>query len=221
MPRIARVVALGYPHHIVQRGNRRQEVFFADEDYLEYLKFLSEYSNNYKLSIAAYCLMPNHIHLVAVPENQEGLARAIGEIHRNYTRMINFRENWRGYLWQGRFSSYVMDEKYLYAAVKYILNNPVKAGMVKTAEDYKWSSIRHHLGKERIPFINDAMLQEMIDDWGEYLKEDIKKESIELLRKHERTGRPLGDKTFIEKLEKKLGISLKKNKPGRKKKKSH
>jgi len=219
MPRIARVIAIGYPHHIVQRGNRRQEVFFKDEDYREYLKFLSEYSGKNKLSIVAYCLMPNHVHLITIPQNNEGLARAIGETHRNYTRMINFREKWRGYLWQGRFSSYVMDEKYLYSVAKYILNNPVKAKIVKRAEEYEWSSIQHHLGRENIPYINDAVLQGMIDDWGTYLTEGVKKEDVEILKRHERTGRPLGDKPFIEKLENKLGISLKKKKPGPKMKK--
>ncbi len=217
MPRIARVIAIGYPHHIVQRGNRRQEVFFKDEDYREYLKILREYSNKNKLSIVAYCLMPNHVHLIVIPETKEGLARAIGETHRNYTRMINFREKWRGYLWQGRFSSYVMDEKYLYSAAKYILNNPVKAKIVKMAEEYRWSSIQHHLGRENIPYISDDMLQGIVDDWGTYLMGDVKKEDVETMRRHERTGRPLGDKTFIGKLEKNLGIILKKKKPGPKK----
>ena len=151
MSRIVIGIAIGDPLQVVQRGNRRQEVFFVDDDYRAYLKFLSEYSSKNKLKIIAYCLMPNHVHLITIPDNKEGLARAIGEIHRNYTRMINFREKWRGYLWQGRFSSYVMDEKYLYAAVRYVLNNPVKAGIVKRAQEYKWSSIRHHLGKEALP----------------------------------------------------------------------
>jgi len=164
--------------------------------------------------------MPNHVHLITIPETKEGLAMGIGKTHRKYTRMINFRKKWRGYLWQGRFCSYIMDEKYLYSAAKYILNNPVKAKIVNVAEDYKWSSIGHHLGRERLSFINDNILQEMIEDWDEYLKGDIKTEEVELLRKHERTGRPLGDKTFIEKLEKKLGISLKKKKPGPKRKES-
>ncbi len=133
--------------------------------------------------------------------------------------MINFREKWRGYLWQGRFSSYVMDEKYLYSAVKYILNNPVRAKIVRRAEEYEWSSIRHHLGRENIPYINDDMLHGMIDDWGMYLTENVKEEDVEILRKHERTGRPLGNKIFIEKLEKKLGMKLKEKETRAKKEK--
>ena len=218
MARIARVIAVGYPHHVVQRGNRRQQVFFKDGDYKEYLNLLNDLTSKNKVSIVAYCLMPNHVHLIAVPETPEGLTSAIGETHRKYTRMINFRKKWRGYLWQGRFSSYIMDEKYLYAAARYILNNPVKAKIVKRADEYKWSSISHHLGRETLPFVNDTILQGLIEDWDTYLKGDMKKEDVELLQKHERTGRPLGDKTFIEKIEKNLGISLKKKKPGPKKK---
>ncbi|MCF7887647.1 MAG: transposase [Candidatus Omnitrophica bacterium] len=221
MPRIARIIAEGYPHHIIQRGNRRQKVFFQNRDYQEYLKLLRQYSAKNNLSVAAYCLMPNHVHIVAIPSNKEGLAKAIGETHRNYTRMINFRENWRGYLWQGRFSSYIMDRKHLYTAVKYILNNPVKAKrkITENALDYHWSSIHYHIGKKNIPWLKDDILQEMIDDWSQYLNEDQDNKQIELLKKHERTGRPLGDNNFIEILEKKLGISLKKKKPGPKKRK--
>ncbi len=220
MPRITRLIAEGYPHHIVQRGNRRQRVFFQNKDYLEYLRFLNEYSDKNNLSIAAYCLMPNHVHIIAIPENKRGLAKAIGETHRNYTRMINFRKKWRGYLWQGRFSSYILDEKHLYTAARYILNNPVKTEgkIIKNALNYKWSSIRHHTGKEKIPWLKDDLLQNMTEDWSQYLKEDIDKNQVELLKKHERTGRPLGDKAFIETLEKKIGISLRKKKPGPKRK---
>ena len=113
MARIARIVAPGYPHHITQRGNRRQPTFFCDEDYLVYIDLMAQWCRHYKVAIWAWCLMPNHVHLIAVPETPEGLTRAIGEAHRRYTRHINFRENWRGHLWQGRFASYVMDEKYL------------------------------------------------------------------------------------------------------------
>ncbi|MBN1353729.1 MAG: transposase, partial [Candidatus Omnitrophica bacterium] len=120
MPRIARIVVPQYPHHVVQRGNRRQRTFFNDSDYEEYLRLLQEHAKNFNTEILAYCLMPNHVHIIAVPAKEGSLANAIGKTHLKYTRMINFRENWRGYLWQGRFSSYVLSERYLLAAVKYI-----------------------------------------------------------------------------------------------------
>jgi len=122
MARIARIVVPGYPHHITQRGNRRQETFFCDDDYKQYIALMAEWCSRCGVTIWAYCLMPNHTHLIAVPRTEEGMRKAIGEAHRRYARMINFREGWRGYLWQGRFSSFVMDERYLLAAVRYIGN---------------------------------------------------------------------------------------------------
>jgi putative transposase len=109
MVRIARVVAPAVPHHVTQRGNRRQQTFFSDEDYQVYLELMSEWCKKHKVQIWAYCLMPNHVHLIAVPETKDALNLAIGEAHRRYTRRINFREGWRGHLWQGRFSSFVKD----------------------------------------------------------------------------------------------------------------
>ena len=106
MSRIARVVNAGFPHHVIQRGNRRQDVFFSAADKEEYISLMKEQSKKHDLKIWAYCLMDNHVHLIVVPEVREGLAKAVGEAHRRYTRMVNFREHWRGYLWQGRFSSY-------------------------------------------------------------------------------------------------------------------
>ena len=109
MPRLARVVTPGLPHHITQRGNRRQQTFFCDEDYRSYLELMGQWCGAHQVEIWAYCLMPNHVHLIAVPKSADGLRRAIGEAHRRYTRMVNFREGWRGHLWQGRFASFVLD----------------------------------------------------------------------------------------------------------------
>jgi len=140
MARIARVVAPGYPHHVTQRGNRRQRTFFGAADYRAYLALMAEWCASQKVRILAYCLMPNHVHLVAVPREARGLARAIGGAHRRYTRRINFRKRWRGYLWQGRFGSCVMDRKHCLAAARYIERNPVRAGLVTRAWKWPWSS---------------------------------------------------------------------------------
>lgn len=218
MARIARVVAVNFPHHITQRGNRQQKVFFVDSDYHEYLNLLRIHSNKSNLEILSYCLMPNHVHLIVIPKQAESLASAIGETHRKYTRIINFRENWRGYLWQGRFNSYVLDEGYLLTATRYILLNPVRAGMVRNAWDYQWSSARHHLGIETDSLINNKVLEGMIDDWKGFLNTKVDKPDINLLKLHERTGRPLGDNTFIGRLEKILNRDLKKKKTGPKEK---
>ena len=219
MARVARVVAADFPHHIVQRGNRRQQVFFGERDYLEYLSLLQEHANKSSVDISLYCLIPNHVHLIAVPRNTNSLAKAIGEAHRKYTRMINYRNNWRGYLWQGRFSSYLLDETYLLAAARYILLNPVRAGLVEKAQDYRWSSISHHLNKVKDPLVKDDIFKDLIYNWGDFLSEEPNTKDVDLLKLHERTGRPLGTEGFVEQLETALERRLKKNKPGPKKRK--
>jgi len=136
MARFARVVVPGYPHHLIQRGNRRQRVFFSDEDRAFYLILLKRQIEKFGIALWAFCLMENHVHLVAVPRGKDGFARAIGELHRKYTSVINTREDWKGYLWQGRFITYPLSEAHLIAAVRYVERNPVRAGLVQAAEDY-------------------------------------------------------------------------------------
>src|SRR5271165_6409366 len=131
MARLARVIAPGMPHHVTQRGNPRQETFFGEEDHQHYLELISRFSRAELFAIWAYCLMPNHVHLIVVLQSIESLRRAIGEAHRRYTRWINFREGWRGHLWQGRFASFVMDEDHLLTAARYVELNPVRAGSVQ------------------------------------------------------------------------------------------
>ena len=120
------------------------QTFFCDEDYREYLSLLEHWCGEFEVRIWAYCLMPNHVHLILVPSTADGLRRAVAEVHRRYTRMINFREGWRGCLWQGRFASFVMSETHLMGAVRYVERNPVKAGLVERAEDWPWSSAADH-----------------------------------------------------------------------------
>jgi len=143
--------------------------------------------------------MPNHIHLIAVPEITDGLNLAIGEAHRRYTRMINFREGWRGHLWQGRFASFVMEERYLLACTRYIEYNPVRAGLAKRPEDWKWSSARAHMDEKDDILVKKSPLLEIVNaPWRDFLSSDIHASKIELFRKHERTGRPLGKTTFVK-----------------------
>ena len=142
MARLARLVIPGMPHHVTQRGNRRQETFFNEGDYAAYLELMVEWCREEGVEVWGYCLMPNHTHLIAVPASEQSLRRAIGEAHRRYTRRINFREKWRGYLWQGRFASFVMDEPYLLAAARYVELNPLRARLVGSAAEWPWSSAR-------------------------------------------------------------------------------
>lgn len=218
MARIARVVATGLPHHITQRGNRRQNTFLREEDYAAYKKLMVEWCARCGVEIWAYCLMPNHVHLIAVPESEDGLRRAIGEAHRRYTRMVNFREGWRGHLWQGRFASFVMEERYLLAAARYIELNPVRAKLSKKAEDYPWSSAAAHVQGKDDGLAKVAPLLALVNDWRVFLAAGTEDMEIDIFRRHERTGRPLGAKDFVTALEGTLGRTLYPQSPGRKKK---
>ncbi|MFH0800878.1 MAG: transposase [bacterium] len=131
MPRIARAVAPVYPHHVTQRGNYRQPVFEEENDFRQYLFWLKEYTQRYALKIWAYCLMSNHVHFICVPEKEDSLAKCFNTLHMQYSQYVNKKKAVRGHLWQGRFYSCMIDERHLYAAVRYIENNPVRAGIVK------------------------------------------------------------------------------------------
>jgi putative transposase len=218
MARLARVVASGYPHHVTQRGNRRLPTFFSDEDYEAYLDLMEEWCRRFDVAIWAYCLMPNHIHLIAVPESKDGLARAIGEAHRRYTRRVNFREAWRGHLWQGRFASFPMDEPHLLLTARYIELNPVRAGIVQEPGAYAWSSAAAHLSGKDESLLADSPLLDMVPDWKRFLSAGMDEEEVRLLRRHERTGRPLGSVHFLDQLEGMLGRVLRPRKAGRKRK---
>ena len=218
MARIARVVIPGLPHHITQRGNRRQQTFFNDEDYAACLELMAEWCREQGVQIWSYCLMPNHIHLIAVPSKEDGLRCAIGEAHRRYTRRINFREKWRGYLWQGRFASFVMDEPYLLAAARYVELNPLRAGLVSNPWDWPWSSARAHLAAEDDQLVKVAPLLAMIGDWRAFLRSAMPEDELRDIRRHARTGRPLGDEAFLARLEDMVGRVLKPQKRGPKSK---
>ena len=148
MARIARVVVPGLPHHVTQRGNRREPVFFGAEDYRFYCRLIATAARRAGAEIWAYCLMPNHVHLIVTPADEDGLRRTFGEAHRRYTGAINARFRWTGHLFQGRFGAVVMDEPHLLAAARYIALHPVVAGLVRRAEDWPWSSTRAQLAGE-------------------------------------------------------------------------
>src|SRR5208282_2221578 len=149
MARIARFVVPDLPHHVTQRGNRRMQTFFGDEDYALYLDLLSERCRQAGVAVWSYCLMPNHVHLILTPSTPQGLGRALGETHRRYASVINARLRVTGHLFQSRFGSVVMDEEHLMPAARYVALNPVRARLVARAQDWRWSSVRAHLaGKD-------------------------------------------------------------------------
>ena len=219
MARFARLVVPGYPHHVTQRGVRSVDIFTDDEDRLAYLDFMKEEAQRFGITFMAWCLMTNHVHLVAIPQAEDSLARGIGEAHRRYTRLKNFSEGVRGYLFQGRFGSCVLDQRHLLAAGRYVERNPIEAGMVQQATDYRWSSARYNCAlAENDHLLLERTLPAMMDDWPSFLlgtEEDGETRVLQAMR----TGRPAGDDAFVEMLESATGRILKPRKPGRRRKK--
>lgn len=213
MARIARAVAPGIPHHVTQRGNRRQETFFCAEDYQAYRALLSEWCAHWKVEVWAYCLMPNHVHVIAVPSSEDALRRAIGEAHRRYTRRVNFREGWRGHLWQGRFGSCPLDEPYVRAAARYIEQNPVRAGLAANPWDYPWSSATAHMAGIDDGLVTVPLLA-LVGEWRAFLAMGVTEDEVKALHRHERSGRPVGREPFIATVEQTLGRTLRRGKPG-------
>ncbi len=213
---MARLVVPNHPHHVTQRGVRRMATFLNDDDYRAYLKLVAEGCRSAGTVVWAYCLMPNHVHLILVPADENGLRAALGEAHRRYTLRINQREDWRGYLWQGRFQSFVMDQAHLIACARYVEQNPVRAGLAKRPEDWAWSSARAHLDGKNDGLVDVQPLLDLIPDWKDFLAQPQTPDTLEHLRKHGRTGRPNGDADWVKRLEKLTGRTLAKQKPGRK-----
>ena len=214
MSRIARVVVPGYPHHITQRGNRRAQTFFSDGDYRAYIRFLAKEKELAEAEIWAYCLMPNHTHVVVVPKRPDSLAALFKEAHRKYTRRINSRMRWSGHLWQERFHSFPMDELHTFNAVRYVELNPVRAGICETAEEWPWSSVHAHMRKEDDLLVRVEPMLQRVKNWDAYLDEDVPESVLKLIRQHGRTGRPVGSEDFVRALERKTGRSLRKRRPG-------
>lgn len=210
MPRIARVVVPNYPHHVTQRGNRRQTTFFSDDDYRLYVHLISEARKKAHVEILAYCLMPNHVHFVAVPKSEDGLRKLFQEAHRRYTTYINKRENWRGHLWQQRFHSCAMDERHLMAAVRYIELNPVRANLCRHPAEWRWSSVHAHLHGEDDEIVTVDPMRQRVTDWPSYLATDHANVEQGIFSEHARTGRPLGSSDFITQLEALTGRQLRK-----------
>ena len=222
MPRLARTVFPGVPHHITQRGNRREEIFFADGDRYTYLSWLQEYTEEHQVDVLAYCLMTNHIHLVVVPNTEEGLNRVLKPLHMRYAQRINREKGWKGHLWQGRFFSSPLDEVYMWAAIRYVERNPVRAKMVRKAERYPWSSAAANCGlRDDGVLTRNTKWRKQLDqmaDWRAWLAEGEEADQLSVLRRNIDKGLPCGSERFITKLEKLTGRVLKYRPQGRPKK---
>lgn len=214
MPRIARVVAPGYPHHITQKGNYGQIVFEDDDDKVQYLRWIEEYSCKYGVTNLVFCLMTNHLHFVSIPKDTDSFARTFNTAHMRYSQYMNKKRNVRGHLWQGRFNSYIMDEPHLMMASCYIERNPVRAGMVNKPWQWKWSSAKSHTVEEDKDrnCVKLGNLFDYIDmdkrQWKEYIDKKEEEKEIKRIDDNLISGKPLAEEIFIKRLEKKLNRKL-------------
>jgi putative transposase len=215
MPRRARIVIPGLPHHVTQRGNRRQQTFFSNSDYRLYLDLAAESLDRFDVRCWAYCLMPNHVHWVLEPSRPDALARAMARLHQRYTAKVNQREEWTGYLWQGRFGSCAMDEAHALAAIRYIELNPVAASPCARAQDWPWSSATAHLSGRLAPPLSRIAFLERIEDWDRYLSEPLDASLEARLGYFTGTGYPMGDDAWLQALETKMARPLRPRKQGR------
>jgi putative transposase len=218
MARLSRVVVPGFPHHVTQRGNRRAIVFDNDEHRHLYLELFDRYRRKHGLEVWAYCLMPNHVHWVVVPKTDVSLARTFRDTHTVYAAQVNHARGENGHLWQGRFFSCPLDETHLWAAVRYVEQNAVRAKLVGTAEEYPWSSAPAHCGKCRNELLAaDFPPVGVVGDWCQWLKTEDAAQ-LDALRRQTHVGRPCGSESFMGRVEALLGRILTPQKAGRKKK---
>ncbi len=206
MARQARVILAETPHHISQRGNRGEPVFFEKADFEAYRAIMAEQCRARGIAIWAYCLLPNQIHLIALPRQADDLARAVGEAHRRYTRYINEKKDWRGHLFQDRFYSYAMDEGAVADAAHFIETLPVISGIAPKADNYLWSSAKSHLRGREDSFISpDRPLLDRVPDWQSFLSMPLPRKVMDDIALHLQTGRPRGGAWFLDTIEEKLG----------------
>lgn len=216
MPRIARTVIPGVSYHLTQRGNNRQDVFFVDDDRRRYLELLAENAERYGLTVRGYCLMTNHVHLIAIPHAEDSLAKAVGRTHWRYTQLINHLHGRDGHLWKNRFDSCGLDDRHLVAAMRYVEMNPVRARLVRRPWRYRWSSAAAHVGLRK----PDATLS-LADwdyspaEWRRMLEEALPDDEVQKIRRATSRGRPLGSDAFLSKIEHAVGRRLRARPVGR------
>lgn len=214
MTRLARVVIPGHPHHVTQRGNGRARTFFGDADYALYRDLLAANCKAAGVEVWAWCLMSNHVHLILVPSDSDGLRRALARVHRSYAGAIQARRKRTGHFWQGRFGAVVMDEQHLAAALRYVSLNPVRTRLVRRAQDWRWSSTRAHLRGKDDGLTALAPIRDRFPEFADLLATEPEADLFDALRSAESIGRPLGDNRFLARIERQTGRVLKPAKRG-------
>ena len=217
MPRRRRIIFPGLPHHVTHRGNRKTAVYSDDEDRQFYLKQLQKFNDMHQIDIYSYCLMHNHIHLVAVPETKQGLSRFMHDLHGSYATYFNVKYRLSGHLWQERFYACALYNDHLWNAIRYIEQNPVRARIIRVAEQYPWSSAAAHCGLKSDVILGESFTPlHLMENWSQWLASRLSDDDLERIRSATWKGIPCASTAFLQELESLLGIPLLPHKPGRK-----
>ncbi|MBL8237720.1 MAG: transposase [Bryobacterales bacterium] len=218
MARPGRFTPAGVPVHVTQRGNHRRETFESDGDYECFLRLLGKYTTMYQNRVVGYCLMPNHFHLVVVPEEERSVSSMIRALTSKYARIVNERSERKGHLWEDRFGSVSMSDRHYRTALAYVDLNPVRAGLVGSASDFTWSSAGAHMGLSTYPkWLDMREFRKLYtsEEWQETLRLKEDESAVSELRRATQLGRVLGDETFVRQLEQRYGKALEPRRPGR------
>ena len=215
MSRLARIVVPGVPHYVAQRGNRDMEVFFDESDYHAYLLNLETFCAKAETEVWAYCLLPNQVQLLLLPSHEDGLRAALAEANRRHARRVNGREGWNGHLWQERFQSFPLDNSQIVACAQYIEQAPQRIEPTARGGAWPWSSARAHLAAADDRLVRVAPLLTRHPDWVGLLATRPSRVTLETIRLHARSGRPLGPPAFVAELERRTGRKLTPGKRGR------
>ncbi len=214
MARLARAVVPGAPHHVLQRGNPGQRIFSTDQDYKDYLELVAEGCETAKVKILAYCLLPKQVQLILVPNSANALRQALGEAHRRFTRAVNLRRSREGGLFRGRFASFPMDKDSLAICARYVETAPARGKPAVKAKDWRWSSASAHLKGKSDGVVDVKPVLDEAKDWKTALATPFTPAELKAIAASEHTGRPYGSPTFVKSLEKKLGRTLARQRPG-------
>jgi len=227
MARMHRLSLAGIPQHILQRGNNHLPSFFSSDDYELYLDYLDDAAEKYDVKVHAYCLMPNHVHLLMMPNSTNGISRVLQDLGRRYVRNINYRYGRTGTLWEGRYHSCLVERgNRLLDCYRYIETNPVRTGIVNKPEDYKWSSYCHNAFGEPNAIIfphSEYLKLGLTEQWRRFAYKKLFNTEIDVgvireIREATQSNRVLGDDQFLQEIEAELSICISKKKPGRPKK---
>ena len=215
MPRIARGLRENCIYHVLNRGNGKQKVFHKEQDYKAFVDLMKEAETHYSVKIFAYCLMPNHFHIILMPLKGEELSKWMQWLMTSHVRRYHKHYETSGHIWQGRFKSFIVQEdNYLLTVIRYVEGNPVRAGLVGSARDWLWSSHRETIGERSKLLISEIPI-ELPRDWTKYVDEALNDEELKKLRQSVNRRSPYGTLKWQTEIAKELGLESTLNPRGR------